>query len=284
MSKTTDPSDSNRRRSIIYMLPGAWWAMRLRQATGETFENLDQVFCRLDPKRAATGSIPEIERFARGSKTLQFAREEHKALRQLGALLDGAAGIDAEYLSVTWDEMLLAVGAARRKPFNAGEVNADLMRDLKASGGIAAIRPNGIVLTQAGVLRCALTRHIDALGLLLMQRRMHRVPIFSSLDVFYIRVWLGNARLMFSFRINQKLYLDAIGEAFPELGPMVGEDGIKMILNESTMQRARDWFENSFVTFGRLELVWLSPYAVDQSEVCIPPELSDSQPCWIDMN
>lgn len=280
MLKTTYSSDSKGRRSSIYMLPGAWWAMRLRQVTGETFEDLDQAFCRLDPKRAATGSIPEIERFAKGRKTLQFAREDHKTLRQLANSLDGAAGLETEYMSLTWDEMFLAVGAARRKPFNLGEVNADLMGELKAHDGIASLQPNGIVLTQAGVLRCSLTRHIDALGLLLMQRRMHRVPIFSSLDIFHIRVWLGNARLMFSFRANQQLYLDAMGEAYPELGPMMGEDGIKLIPNEATMRNARDRFENSFVTFGRLELVWLSPYAADQSEVCVPPELSESQPCW----
>lgn len=281
------PSTSTKRRegrSVVYMLPGAWWGMRLHEVTGMKFGELEECIDRLDSTRSAKGNTWGIARFAKAKTALQFDRADHRLLRRYASTLEGAGAEATEFMSITWDEMFQAIGTRRRRPFDVSQVDRDLMKALEAHERIRAILPTGIVLTRAGAELCAQTRHIDALGLLLMQRRLRSAPLFNDYEVFGIRQWLGTARRMFAFRANNRLFLDAFQQTYPELGPLTGKDGVCSITDDASLLKAWYTFDNLFREFGQLEILWHSPFAPKRTDICVVSELDESPPCWIDQD
>lgn len=245
------------KRAIVHFLPGAWWALDLHQRTGKRFGELDRKLTDQEKsKKAEKRQRYRMRAIARGQLELQFARPNHIDLRQRAETM--APGVDASFLSVTWDELLRASGFPPRQPFGMNQISSDLLADLKAHEGIRAIDDDGVVLTEMGVARCAVTLHLDALGLLLMQRRLHAIPVFKMGDVFFIRLWLGMAGQLLPFRANRKLILEEIARVFPELGPLQGNDGVRRVFNEEQLLKARARFLMKFA--GHRQHVWVSPY------------------------
>ncbi|MDE2594092.1 MAG: hypothetical protein KGL57_07610 [Burkholderiales bacterium] len=157
------------------------------------------------------------------------------------------------------------------------------MVELNARQGIRATLPTGIALNRRGAQVCAQTRHIDALGLLLMQRRLRIAPLFNSYEVFGIRQWLGTARLMFPFRVNQLLFNKAFTQTYPELGPLTGDGGVSMIIDKAGLRRAWRHFEEVFLDFPHLEVLLHSPFALERTDICVVSGLDESPARWIDM-
>jgi hypothetical protein len=245
------------KRAVVHFLPGVWWATELRQKTKSGFGELDRELTDQEKrKRAVKRQRYRMRAIAEGRLELQFARPNHLDMRQRAEAMK--PGIEASFQSVTWDELLRASGFPPRQPFRMDLISSELLADLKAHEGIHAIGDDGVVLTEMGVARCAVTLHLDALGLLLMQKRLHLIPVFKMGDVFFIRLWLGMARQILPFRVNRKLMLDEIARVFPEFGLLQGKDGVRRVFNEEQLLRAKTRFFLKFA--GHNQYIWASPY------------------------
>ncbi len=247
-------------REIVHFLPGSWWATDLQQRSAKTYGELDRLLTdhgeRLKPDGSLRAQLYRMKAIAEGRLELQLQRPNHVELRRRAEALQ--PGVESGFLSVTWDELIQASGFQRRQPFCLDLVSKDLIANLKAHNGIAGIHLDGVELTREGFIRCGGTRHLDALGLLLMQKRLRHVPVFEVPDIFFIRFWLGQAADIAPFRENRAQILEAISAAYPEFGPLQGEEGVCYASTEEQFMEMRVRFFLKFSGVSRM--IWVSPY------------------------
>jgi hypothetical protein len=193
---------------------------------------------------------------AEGRLELQLHRPKHVEFRRRAEVLQ--PGLEAGFLSVTWDELIQACGFQRRQPFKIALVCPELVEELKACDGVTEITDDGILLSRGGIQRCGTTKSLDALGLLLMQKRLRPIPVFEMQDVFFIRIWLGQATDLSPFRANRDKILSTVENAYPELGPLRGDDGVQYIATQEDLLAMQAHFLVKFS--GRSRSIWISPY------------------------
>lgn len=260
-------------RELVHFLPGSWWSTDLSQRSGKSHGELDRLLTDQSARLKQDGSLKaqlyRMKAIAEGRLELQLHRPNHVELRRRAEALQ--AGVEAGFLSVTWDELIQAHGFQRRQPFRLDLVSKDLIADLQANNGIADIHVDGVELTREGFMRCGATTHLDALGLLLMQKRLRQIPVLEVPDIFFIRLWLGQATDIAPFKSNRARILEAISAAYPEFGPLQGEEGVYYVSTDEQITEMRARYLLKFSGVSRM--IWISPYPKRRP----PPLISTEQ-------
>lgn len=242
MNAKTSPKPSNNPNgkpvnSAIDLLPGVCWVRASQQLCRLSFAEMERAYSGQDfPKKAAGGyDQPYLpSRVAAGKKALSASRPQHRAL--LLGMEKAHPGSLAIYESFTWDEIRLAGGRTPRRGMSSTRINSAGLKQFAAED-IEEQTKDRLVLTQAGLLKVAENwKHVDALGLMLMQRRLRPGLSSNIVWIALLRRWLGNAtRQIFALRMNRAILFEAVELAYPEVAPLAGPNGVRAFMSPSDL-------------------------------------------------
>jgi len=231
------PKRGRPKRDPLEMARAAWWARGVQFASRKGFAELER---KLNPTKVRprdTGGFTQPyawDKYARGER-IPTPPTTGKNCSPILLAEQCYRGTSFCYFSITWD--VLKNGKELNLPALARRVAPEVMRQLDREK-YETSKKYGLILSPAAIADIANIRHLDVLGLMLMQWRGGYYDFLRDFHVYYAREWLLSAsRWIFPFRMTRNLLLPLIEERVPELGILTGPLG--MSLDRTVEQQLR---------------------------------------------
>jgi hypothetical protein len=201
--------------------PGACWANAAYLETGMSFSAMERKFIEgRYPERPAGGyaqrNLPA--EFANGTTAMLWSNRRHQAFRSaVEASYPSLRGI---YESIAWDELLLAAGRKPRSALDATRIASEVFSLLQPRH-IEWQNECELLLTAEGILQTLRIPHLDALGLLLMQRRLRRDLPSHPFFGMWVQYWYQASVKRLPFLVvSEDMFVRAVELAIPESAPI----------------------------------------------------------------
>lgn len=217
----------------------AFWAWTVKERSGLDFAKLERVLSASPIYKIDGGGYQQPcawHKYAKGERTPAPPSDGEKSPVLLAER--EFPGTALAYQSITWDliypaekDLLTPLQLSNRvSPYVLGRLDEK---------HIESIDSHRILLTPEGVARTVLIKHIDALGLLLMQWRNGTPKRLSIELVYFTRTWLLHAfEWITPFPECRHLLLRLFEENLAELGVLDGPGGLS--LQKSQDERIKD--------------------------------------------
>lgn len=226
-------------RKLLERARGAFWAWSVRIDSGKDFASIER---ELSPKifrRLDGGSYDQPHAWSKYSRGARTPEPPEKGTISPVIRAEGMyPGSSLAYTSITWD-LLYPQQNPLVRPLPLTKRLSPYVLERISPEHIVARDRNRILLSNEGIRRAVLIKHIDALGLLLMQWRNGDRKRLSVEHILYTRFWLSYAfESMSNFAKCRQLLITLIEENVPELGVLEGPGGLD--LSKPLEERYRD--------------------------------------------
>lgn len=218
---------------------GAYWAWAVQMAAGKDFARIERELSQKPYRHREDGGYDQphaLSKYSRGARTPE--PPTHGASSPVRRAERKYPGSSLAYTSITWDLLYPPQNPPDSPLPLTGRLSSYVLERITPEH-VVDRDANRILLTDEGVFRTVLIKHIDALGLLLMQWRNGDRERLSIQHVLYTRIWISHAfELMPLFAKCKKLIVPLIEENVPELGVLEGPGGLD--LSKTMEERYRD--------------------------------------------
>lgn len=238
--------------TLLEKARGAYWAWALQMGVGKDFACIERELSPKPFRHREDGGYDQphaLSKYSRGARTPEPPK--HGASSPVYRAERKYPGSSKAYTSITWDLLYPSQNPPENPLPLTGRLSPYVLERILPKD-IVDRDENRILLTDDGVSRTVLIKHIDALGLLLMQWRNGDRERLSVPHIFFTRHWLLHAFEWMPVFVKCKgLIVPLIEENIPELGVLEGCGGLD---HSKTMEeRHQDAFWAAFLGGVSLE-------------------------------
>ena len=226
-------------RTRLEKAKAAFWAWGVQMAAGKDFAHIERELSLKTFRQREDGGYDQPHAWSKYSRGARKPEPPEKGIESPVIRAERKyPGSALAYTSITWD-LLYPSQNPLVKPLPLARRLSPYVLERISPEHIVTRDRNRILLSNEGVRRTVLIKHIDALGLLLMQWRNGDRKRLSVEHILYTRVWLSQAfESMSRFAKCKELLVSLIEENVPELGVLEGPGGLD--LSKPLEERYRD--------------------------------------------
>lgn len=212
---------------ILERARASYWVWTVQRAAGKSFAELEREMAlqQFDPREGGGFKQPNAWRkYAKGERCpLPPSKGDKSPVVQAEKRYPGTM---AAYDSIVWD-LLYAHQATPTKRLKLTSRISPYVLSKIAPKDIEEKDQYRILLNTNGIANLVLVRHLDALGLLLMQWRNLDWERIDVLLIYMVRTWLlFSMQWMEPFTTSRRLLATLIHHNLPEVGLLNGPGGL----------------------------------------------------------
>lgn len=226
-------------RTPLEKARAAYWAWGVQMAAGKNFAQIERELSLKRFTQRGDGGYDQPHAWSKYSRGARRPEPPEKGIESPVIQAERKyPGSSLAYTSIAWDLLYASQKSPDIRLRLTGRISSYVLERIKPEH-IAKRDAKRILLTDEGVARTVLIKHIDALGLLLMQWRNGDGERLSVQHILYTRTWLLHAfESMPLFAKCKKLIVSLIEESVPELGVLEGPGGLDA--SKTMEERYRD--------------------------------------------